>query len=212
MGIYKNYLKRVLDIICSLGFILCFWWLYILIAILVKIKLGSPIIFEQKRPGLNGKIFTMYKFRSMTDAKDKNGNLLSDAERLPKFGQLLRATSLDEIPEFINVIKGDMSLIGPRPLACQYLSYYTEEENKRHNVRPGITGWAQVNGRNAISWEQKFKYDVEYVNKLNFFLDMKIVFLTIKKVIKKEDISNFKNEYVEINFDEYRRKQNEFKR
>ncbi|WP_300453044.1 sugar transferase, partial [Fusobacterium sp.] len=127
-------------------------------------------------------------------------------------GQLLRATSLDEIPEFINVIKGDMSLIGPRPLACQYLSYYTEEENKRHNVRPGITGWAQVNGRNAISWEQKFKYDVEYVNKLNFFLDMKIVFLTIKKVIKKEDISNFKNEYVEINFDEYRRKQNEFKR
>ena len=212
MGIYKNYLKRVLDIICSLGFILCFWWLYILIAILVKIKLGSPIIFEQKRPGLNGKIFTMYKFRSMTDAKDKNGNLLSDAERLPKFGQLLRATSLDEIPEFINVIKGDMSFIGPRPLACQYLSYYTEEENKRHNVRPGITGWAQVNGRNAISWEQKFKYDVEYVNKLNFFLDMKIVFLTIKKVIKKEDISNFKNEYVEINFDEYRRKQNEFKR
>ena len=212
MGIYKNYLKRVLDITCSLGFILCFWWLYILIAILVKVKLGSPIIFKQKRPGLNGKIFTMYKFRSMIDAKDKDGNLLSDAERLPKFGKLLRATSLDEIPEFINVIKGDMSLIGPRPLACQYLSYYTEEENKRHNVRPGITGWAQVNGRNAISWEQKFKYDVEYVNKLNFFLDMKIVFLTIKKVIKKEDISNFKNEYVEINFDEYRRKQNEFKR
>ena len=212
MKIYGNFFKRFLDITCSLGFILCFWWLYILIAVLVKVKLGSPVIFKQERPGLNGKIFTMYKFRSMTDAKDKNGNLLSDAERLPKFGQLLRATSLDEIPEFINVIKGDMSLIGPRPLACQYLSYYTEEENKRHNVRPGITGWAQVNGRNAISWEQKFKYDVEYVNKLNFFLDMKIVFLTIKKVIKKEDISNFKNEYVEINFDEYRRKQNEFKR
>lgn len=212
MGIYKNYLKRVLDIICSLGFILCFWWLYILIAILVKIKLGSPIIFEQKRPGLNGKIFTMYKFRSMTDAKDKNGNLLSDAERLPKFGQLLRATSLDEIPEFINVLKGDMSLIGPRPLLVEYLERYNDEQKRRHDVRPGITGWAQVNGRNAISWEQKFKYDVEYVNKLNFFLDMKIVFLTIKKVIKKEDISNFKNEYVEINFDEYRRKQNEFKR
>lgn len=212
MGIYKNYLKRILDIICSLGFILCFWWLYIVVAVLVKRKLGSPVIFKQQRPGLNGKIFTMYKFRSMTDAKDKNGNLLSDAERLPKFGQLLRATSLDEIPEFINVIKGDMSLIGPRPLACQYLSYYTEEENKRHNVRPGITGWAQVNGRNAISWEAKFRYDVEYVEKLTFILDIKIIFLTIKKVIKKEDISNFKNEYVEINFDEYRRKQNEFKR
>nr|WP_317279606.1 sugar transferase [uncultured Fusobacterium sp.] len=209
---YEKFFKRFLDITCSLGFILCFWWLYILIAILVKIKLGSPIIFEQKRPGLNGKIFTMYKFRSMTDAKDKNGNLLSDAERLPKFGQLLRATSLDEIPEFINVIKGDMSLIGPRPLACQYLPYYTKEENKRHNVRPGITGWAQVNGRNAISWEAKFRYDVEYVEKLTFILDIKIIFLTIKKVIKKEDISNFKNEYVEINFDEYRRKQNEFKR
>lgn len=212
MGIYKNYLKRILDITCSLGFILCFWWLYIVVAVLVKRKLGSPVIFKQQRPGLNGKIFTMYKFRSMTDAKDKNGNLLSDAERLPKFGQLLRATSLDEIPEFINVIKGDMSLIGPRPLACQYLSYYTEEENKRHNVRPGITGWAQVNGRNAISWEAKFRYDVEYVEKLTFILDIKIIFLTIKKVIKKEDISNFKNEYVEINFDEYRRKQNEFKR
>ena len=189
MGIYKNYLKRVLDIICSLGFILCFWWLYILIAILVKIKLGSPIIFEQKRPGLNGKIFTMYKFRSMTDAKDKNGNLLSDAERLPKFGQLLRATSLDEIPEFINVLKGDMSLIGPRPLLVEYLERYNDEQKRRHDVRPGITGWAQVNGRNAISWEEKFKYDIEYVDKLSFFLDIKIVFLTIKKIFIREGIS-----------------------
>ena len=190
MGIYKNYLKRVLDIICSLGFILCFWWLYILIAILVKIKLGSPIIFEQKRPGLNGKIFTMYKFRSMTDAKDKNGNLLSDAERLPKFGQLLRATSLDEIPEFINVLKGDMSLIGPRPLLVEYLERYNDEQKRRHNVRPGITGWAQVNGRNTISWEEKFRYDVEYVDNLTFFLDIKIVFLTIKKIVVKEGISH----------------------
>lgn len=189
MRIYKNYLKRVLDISCSLGFILCFWWLYILIAILVKLKLGSPIIFEQKRPGLNGKIFTMYKFRSMTDAKDKNGNLLSDAERLPRFGQLLRATSLDEIPEFINVLKGEMSLIGPRPLLVEYLERYNTEQKRRHNVRPGITGWAQVNGRNAISWEQKFKYDVEYVDKLSFLLDMKIVFLTIKKIVVKEGIS-----------------------
>ena len=185
---YRKYFKRILDIICSLGFILCFWWLYILVAVLVKRKLGSPVIFKQQRPGLNGRIFTMYKFRSMTDAKDKDGNLLSDAERLPKFGKLLRATSLDEIPEFINVLKGDMSLIGPRPLLVQYLPYYTPEENRRHEVRPGITGWAQINGRNAISWEEKFKYDIEYVNKLSFFLDMKIVFLTIKKVIKKEDV------------------------
>ena len=205
MGIYKNYLKRVLDIICSLGFILCFWWLYILIAVLVKIKLGSPVIFKQERPGLNGKIFTMYKFRSMTDAKDKNGNLLSDAERLPKFGLLLRATSLDEIPEFINVIKGDMSLIGPRPLLIQYLPYYTKEENRRHEAKPGITGWAQINGRNAISWEKKFKYDVEYVDNLNFLLDMKIVFFTIKKIIKKEDISDFKTENIELDFDETRK-------
>ena len=189
MRIYKNYLKRVLDIICSLGFILCFWWLYILIAILVKIKLGSPVIFKQKRPGLNGKIFTMYKFRSMTDAKDKNGNLLSDAERLPRFGKVLRATSLDEIPEFINVLKGEMSLIGPRPLLVKYLERYNNEQKRRHNVRPGITGWAQVNGRNAISWEEKFKYDVEYVDKLSFFLDIKIIFFTIKKIVVKEGIS-----------------------
>lgn len=189
MGIYKNYLKRILDITCSLGFILCFWWLYILIAILVKIKLGSPVIFKQQRPGLNGKIFTMYKFRSMTDMKDKDGNLLSDAERLPRFGKVLRATSLDEIPEFINVLKGEMSLIGPRPLLVEYLERYNDEQKRRHNVRPGITGWAQVNGRNAISWEEKFRYDIEYVDNLTFFLDVKIVFLTIKKIVVKEGIS-----------------------
>lgn len=194
---YRNYFKRVLDIICSLGFILCFWWLYIVVAILVKRKLGSPVIFKQQRPGLNGKIFTMYKFRSMTDAKDKNGNLLSDAERLPKFGQLLRATSLDEIPEFINVLKGDMSLIGPRPLLVEYLERYNSEQKRRHEVRPGITGWAQVNGRNAISWEEKFKYDVEYVDKLNFLLDMRIVFLTIKKIVVKEGISQEGNATME---------------
>lgn len=189
MKIYGNFFKRFLDIICSLGFILCFWWLYILIAVLVKVKLGSPVIFKQKRPGLNGKIFTMYKFRSMTDAKDKNGNLLSDAERLPRFGQLLRATSLDEIPEFINVLKGDMSLIGPRPLLVEYLERYNDEQKRRHDVRPGITGWAQVNGRNAISWEEKFKYDVEYVDNLTFILDIKIIFLTIKKIFISEGIT-----------------------
>lgn len=194
---YRKYFKRILDVICSLGFILCFWWLYILVAILVKRKLGSPVIFKQQRPGLNGKIFTMYKFRSMTDAKDKDGNLLSDAERLPRFGKLLRATSLDEIPEFLNVLKGDMSLIGPRPLLVEYLERYNDEQKRRHEVRPGVTGWAQVNGRNAISWEEKFKYDVEYVDKLNFLLDMKIVFLTIKKIVVKEGISQEGNATME---------------
>ena len=194
---YRRFFKRFLDIICSLGFVICFWWLYILVAILVKKKLGSPVIFKQERPGLNGKIFTMYKFRSMTDAKDKNGNLLSDAERLPKFGQILRSTSLDEIPEFINVLKGEMSLIGPRPLLVEYLERYNDEQKRRHNVRPGITGWAQVNGRNAISWEQKFKYDIEYVDNVNFLLDMKIVFLTIKKIFIKEGISQEGNATME---------------
>lgn len=186
---YKHFFKRLLDIIYSLGFILCFWWLYIILAILVKKKLGSPVLFKQQRPGLNGKVFTMYKFRSMTDAKDKDGKLLSDEERLPRFGQLLRATSLDEIPEFFNILKGDMSLVGPRPLLVQYLERYNERQARRHEVRPGITGWAQVNGRNAISWEQKFEYDVEYVEKCSFFLDIKIIFMTIKKIFIREGIS-----------------------
>ena len=186
---YRNYIKRILDIIYSLGFILCFWWVYILVAILVRIKLGSPVIFKQQRPGLNGKVFMMYKFRSMTDARDKDGKLLSDEERLPRFGKLLRATSLDEIPEFFNILKGDMSLVGPRPLLVQYLERYNERQARRHEVRPGITGWAQVNGRNAISWEQKFEYDVEYVEKCSFLLDMKIIFMTIKKIFIREGIS-----------------------
>lgn len=186
---YKKYFKRLFDIISSVIFLLCFWWLYIIVAILVKKKLGSPIIFKQQRPGLNSKIFTMYKFRSMTDARNKNGKLLSDAERLPKFGKLLRATSLDEIPEIVNVLKGDMSLVGPRPLLVEYLSRYSKEQARRHEVRPGITGWAQVNGRNAISWEEKFKYDVEYVDSCSFLLDIRIIFLTIKKVFVKEGIS-----------------------
>lgn len=186
---YKHFFKRLLDIIYSLGFILCFWWLYIILAILVKKKLGSPVLFKQQRPGLNGKVFTMYKFRSMTDTKDKDGKLLSDEERLPRFGQLLRATSLDEIPEFFNILKGDMSLVGPRPLLVQYLERYNERQARRHEVRPGITGWAQVNGRNAISWEQKFEYDVEYVEKCSFLLDIKIIFMTIKKIFIREGIS-----------------------
>ena len=201
---YRKFFKRFLDIVISLLFILCFWWLYLIIAILVRMKLGSPVLFKQDRPGLNEKIFKMYKFRTMTDEKDKNGTLLSDAERLTKFGKFLRSTSLDEIPEFFNILRGDMSLIGPRPLLVEYLNYYTNDENKRHNVRPGISGWAQVNGRNSLSWEEKFKYDIEYVEKLSFLFDFKIVLLTIKKVLKREDISDFKEENKEIDFDKYR--------
>ena len=194
---YSDFFKRFLDIICSLGFILCFWWLYIIVAILVKVKLGSPVIFKQQRPGLNGKVFIMYKFRSMTDTKDKYGKLLSDEERLPRFGQLLRATSLDEIPEFFNVLKGEMSLVGPRPLLIEYLERYNKRQARRHEIRPGITGWAQVNGRNAISWEQKFEYDVEYVEKCSFLLDIKIIFMTIKKIFIREGISQEGNVTVE---------------
>ena len=201
---YRKFLKRFLDIIISLIFILCFWWLYLIIAILVRMKLGSPVLFKQDRPGLNEKIFKMYKFRTMTDEKDKDGNLLPDAERLTKFGKFLRSTSLDEIPEFFNILRGDMSLIGPRPLLVEYLNYYTNDEKKRHNVRPGISGWAQVNGRNSLSWEEKFKYDIEYVEKLSFLFDFKIVLLTIKKVLKREDISDCKEENKEIDFDKYR--------
>ena len=202
---YKLFFKRGIDIFLSLIFILLFWWLYVVLAILVRKKLGSPVIFRQKRPGLNEKIFTMYKFRTMTDEKDKLGYLLPDAERLTPFGKFLRTTSLDEIPELWNVLKGEMSLVGPRPLMPKYLAYYTEEEKKRHNVRPGVTGWAQVNGRNSLTWEDKFRYDIEYVDSVSFWLDLKIVFITIKKVFKRQDISDFSDENKEVDFDEYRR-------
>ena len=194
---YKLFFKRIIDIFLSVIFILLFWWLYIIIVILVRRKLGSPVIFRQKRPGLNEKIFTMYKFRTMTDKKDKDGNLLPDSERLTKFGKFLRSTSLDEIPEFFNILKGDMSLIGPRPLLVKYLNRYSKEQLRRHNVRPGISGWAQVNGRNAISWEDKFKYDIEYVDKLSFLLDFKIIILTIKKVLIRDGISQVGNATME---------------
>lgn len=194
---YKGWIKRGFDVLCSLIFILCFWWLYIIVALFVRVKLGSPVLFKQERPGLNGKIFTMYKFRSMTDSKDKNGVLLSDEERLPRFGQLLRATSLDEIPEFFNILKGDMSLVGPRPLLVEYLPRYNAFQARRHEVKPGVTGWAQINGRNNITWERKFEYDVEYVNKQSFLLDMKIIFLTIKKIFIKEGINQEGNVTVE---------------
>lgn len=194
---YRLFFKRIIDISLSLIFIFLFWWLYIVVAILVRVKLGSPILFKQARPGLNNKIFQMYKFRTMTDKKDKDGNLLPDSERLTKFGKFLRSTSLDEIPEFFNILKGDMSLIGPRPLLVKYLERYSEEQLRRHNVRPGISGWAQVNGRNTISWEDKFKYDIEYVDKLSFLLDLKIIILTIKKVLIRDGISQVGNATME---------------
>ena len=190
---YRLFFKRAIDIFLSLIFILLFWWLYFIVAILVRVKLGSPILFKQARPGLNNKIFQMYKFRTMTDKKDKNGNLLPDKDRLTKFGKFLRSTSLDEIPEFFNILKGDMSLIGPRPLLVKYLDRYSKEQSRRHEVRPGISGWAQVNGRNAISWEDKFKYDIEYVDNLSFLLDLKIIMLTIKKVLIRDGISQVGN-------------------
>lgn len=186
---YRKFFKRFLDIIISLIFILCFWWLYIVIAILVRIKLGSPVLFKQDRPGLNEKIFKMYKFRTMTDEKDKDGNLLLDAERLTKFGKFLRSTSLDEIPELWNVLKGEMSLVGPRPLLVSYLTKYNEYEKRRHEVRPGITGWAQINGRNNTTWEERFKNDIYYVENISFKLDLKIIIKTILKVLKRSDIN-----------------------
>jgi len=163
---------------------------FLVVAVLVRVKLGSPIIFKQERPGLNEKIFTLYKFRSMTDERDENGELLPDSVRLTKFGKFLRSTSLDELPELFNILKGDMSIIGPRPLLVQYLPLYDEHQRRRHEVRPGLSGLAQVNGRNAISWEEKFNLDIEYVNNISFILDWKIIFLTIKKVFVREGISS----------------------
>lgn len=175
---YRKYFKRIFDIFCALAAIIVFSWLYIIVAVLVRIKLGSPVIFTQKRPGKNEKIFTLYKFRTMTDERDENGELLSDEIRLTKFGRFLRKTSLDELPEAFNILKGDMSVVGPRPLSLLYLDYYTEEERLRHLVKPGLTGLAQVNGRNSISWEEKFKYDIEYVENISFLKDMDIIFKT----------------------------------
>ena len=185
---YAKYINRILDLILSLMALIVLMPLMIIIGILVRINLGSPIIFKQKRPGKNEKIFTLYKFRTMTDKRDIDGNLLPDEYRLTKFGKFLRSTSLDELPELINIIKGDMAIVGPRPLLVEYLPYYTEEEKHRHDVRPGLTGLAQVNGRNEISWEEKLKYDTEYIKEISFYSDLKIIFKTIKKTIKRKDI------------------------
>ena len=188
-GLYNKYIKRILDILISLTFIVLFSWLYLILVILVRIKLGSPILFCQKRPGYNEKIFTLYKFRTMTDKRDEKGNLLPDSERLTKFGSMLRSTSLDELPEMFNILKGDMSLIGPRPLLVEYLPYYTDEERLRHSVRPGLTGLAQVSGRNYLAWDKRLARDVEYVNHISFIMDVKIIIKTIMVVLKKENIA-----------------------
>ena len=182
-------MKRLFDFIVALSAFAMLLAIIVIVAILIRTKLGSPILFTQNRPGLHGKVFKMMKFRSMLDAKDKHGNLLPDNERMTKFGAFLRSTSLDELPGLFNVLKGDMSLVGPRPLLVQYLPLYNSEQAKRHNVRPGITGWAQVNGRNAIGWDEKFKLDVWYVENQSFLLDMKILLLTVKKVFIREGIS-----------------------
>lgn len=191
-GVYSKFIKRPMDLVLSLIAIILFSPLLLIVALLVKAKLGGPVLFKQKRPGLNERIFNMYKFRTMTDERDQNGVLLPDEERLSRFGKILRSTSLDELPGLVNIIKGDMSIIGPRPLLTEYLPLYTKQQKKRHNVRPGLTGLAQVNGRNAISWEEKFQLDVMYVTKVSFIGDLKILLLTIKKIFIREGI-NFEN-------------------
>ena len=190
-GLYERFFKRTLDIFCSCMALLVFWWLYVIVAILVRVKLGSPVLFTQDRAGKDEKIFKLYKFRTMTDARDENGNLLPDDVRLTKFGKLLRSTSLDELPEVFNILKGDMSIIGPRPLLVKYLPLYNEEQKRRHEVRPGLSGYAQVNGRNSVSWEEKFRMDVEYVDHVTFMGDVKIILGTVLKAfVKREGINS----------------------
>lgn len=189
-GPYERFFKRLLDIVCVILALGIFWWLYVILAVLIKIKLGSPILFKQERPGKDEKVFKLYKFRSMSDERDGNGKLLSDEERLGRFGSLLRKTSLDELPELFNILKGDMSIVGPRPLVPEYIPYYTEKEKHRHDVRPGLTGLAQVNGRSFISWEQIFEYDICYVDHITFLDDVKIAIKTVIKVLSHENIAD----------------------
>lgn len=190
-GPYEKYFKRPLDFLCALLAIVVFSWLYVIVAILVRIKLGSPVLFTQERPGRDEKIFKLYKFRTMTDERDENGKLLPDDVRLTKFGRFLRSTSLDELPEAFNILKGDMSVIGPRPLLVKYLPRYTEEQHRRHEVRPGLSGYAQVHGRNAISWEKKFKLDVIYVDHITFLGDLKILWdSVVVAFIRKNGITS----------------------
>ena len=189
-GPYERFIKRPLDAFLATGAIIVFSPILLITAILVRIKLGSPIIFTQDRPGRDEKVFKIYKFRSMTDARDEKGELLTDEKRLPKFGKLLRSTSLDELPELLNIVRGDMAVIGPRPLRVYYLPWYSEQQAHRHDVRPGLTGYAQVHGRNTVDWDDKFNMDVEYVNNITFWGDCKIILDTIKTVIKRDGISS----------------------
>lgn len=190
-GPYEKYFKRPLDLCCGLAAVIVFWWLYLILAILVRIKLGSPVLFTQERPGKDEKIFKLYKFRTMTDARDENGQLLPDEVRLTKFGKMLRATSLDELPEAFNIIRGEMSVIGPRPLLVKYLPRYNAQQHRRHEVRPGLSGYAQVHGRNAVSWQDKFRMDVEYVDHITFWGDLKIIWDSVMVAfIRRDGISS----------------------
>lgn len=186
-GPYEKYFKRPLDLFCGLAAVTVFWWLYLILAILVRLKLGSPVLFTQERPGKDEKIFKLYKFRTMTDARDENGNLLPDEVRLTRFGKMLRATSLDELPEAFNIIKGEMSVIGPRPLLVRYLPRYSPEQHRRHEVRPGLSGYAQVHGRNTVSWQDKFRMDVEYVDHITFLGDLKIIWDSVMVAFVRRD-------------------------
>jgi len=203
---YRNFFKRLIDIILSLIGLIILFPFFIAVYISILINMGRPVFFLQPRPGLNCQIFKIIKFRSMRNAHDKHGNLLKDAQRITPLGAFIRKTSLDEIPQLINVLKGDMSIVGPRPLAAKYLPYYTETENLRHTVRPGITGLAQVSGRNALSWDDKLKLDVEYVNNLSFWLDINIIFKTVIKTVRRENMSATGIDSPG-DFDEYRKKQ-----
>ena len=187
-GPYEAFFKRLIDIAASALVLVLFCWLYLILAVLVRIRMGSPVIFTQDRPGKDGKIFKLYKFRSMTDKRDENGNLLPDKARLTRFGRILRSTSLDELPEIFNILKGDMSFIGPRPLLVKYLGHYNAHDARRHEVRPGLTGLAQVSGRNALTWKEKFEKDVEYVDNLTFRMDARVFLMTVKQVVRREGI------------------------
>lgn len=208
VGIYGRFIKRPMDFILSLIAIIMLSPVFLIVAFLVKTRLGSPVLFKQERPGLNGTIFKMYKFRTMTDEKNENGELLPDSVRLTKFGKFLRSTSLDELPGLFNIFKGDMSIIGPRPLLVQYLPLYNEHQKRRHEVRPGLSGLAQISGRNAISWEDKFKLDVQYVDQVSFLRDLKIICHTIKKVFIREGINSETAATVEVFQGNNKRKEN----
>lgn len=188
-GPYEKYFKRAIDFVCGLAAVIVFCWLYAIVAVLVRIKLGSPVLFIQDRPGKDEKIFKLYKFRTMTNEKDENGELLPDEARLTEFGKMLRATSLDELPEAFNIIKGDMSVVGPRPLLVKYLPYYKNDERVRHAVRPGLTGYAQTHGRNYLMWDERLGLDVQYATKVTFMGDLKIILQTVIKVIKRSDVA-----------------------